>query len=489
MTTSARIGIASVIQESNTFSPRQTTMEDFARGILLAGSAAAARQVGDEWGGAARAVASRGHTPVPIARAWAMSGGTLTADAFGALCQLLRDNLNAAGRLDGLYLGLHGALVAEGIPDADGELLRAVRGQLGDDLPIAVSLDLHANVTPLMAANASFLIGYRTYPHIDQAATGMKAAHLLVNRIETGERLQTVLAKAPMLLPAESQSTTAGPLADLRAMADGMTTRGIRDVSLFPVQPWLDVPELGFAVTVTAPAGDAHATHVLREMRQAAWDRRRDFAVILFAPEDAIAIARRTEGLVVLSESADSPTSGATGDSPAMVAALLEHGAGLRAYVTVCDPVAVAACHDAGLNADVCLAVGAGQDDRFHRPARLDGRVTVLGDRPVVLEGGFMHGQPFDMGRHAVVEAATGLAVLLTEHAACTFDLATWRHVGLDPEHADVVVVRSPHLYTHVFAPIARRMLTLDLPGASTPRLAALPLANVTRPLYPLDDL
>ncbi|PZF86681.1 M81 family metallopeptidase [Jiangella anatolica] len=481
-----RIGLAMLVQESNSWSARQTELGDFQ--TLRTGAAARELDVADEYHGAAGVVRAAGHEGVPLLRAWAMSGGPLTADAAATLERMLLDAIRAAGRLDGLYLGLHGALAADGIGDVDGHLLAAVRDLLGPEIPVAVSLDLHANLTRRMVRQADIVVGYHTYPHIDQVRTGAAAARLLIEQLTTGVRLRTYLAKRPMLVPAEAQSTGDGPIADLRRLADAVTSGGIRDVSIFPVQPWLDVGELGFAVTAVAPADHPTAQHRCDDLAETAWDRRHDFDVELYEPRAAIERARTLDGLVVLSESADSPTAGATGDSPAMVDALLRHGAGLRSLVTVADPAAVAACHDAGPGTRLSLDVGAGIDRRFHRPVRLTGEVRRLGAEPVELDGPFMKGTRYDMGRFAVVDTGLGPAVLLTEQPAPTFDLAPWRHAGLDPREADIVVVRSAHMYTQAYAPIARAALTLDLPGASTPRLDTLAFTNAPRPLYPLDS-
>ncbi|MEV0715776.1 MlrC C-terminal domain-containing protein [Asanoa sp. NPDC050611] len=257
------------------------------------------------------------------------------------------------------------------------------------------------------------------------------------------------------------------------------------DVSLFPVQPWLDVPELGFAVTVTHAGARAEAEALAERLAGEAWAVRREFAVEPVPVPDAIAGIEPGGGPVLLVQSADSPTSGATADSAAVVAALLDSR--LHSLATVVDAPAVAACFDAGAGGRVVTTVGATLDPRWSTPVRLSGVVTRTGDSPVVLTGDSMTGQPVAMGRWATVDTGTGLSVLVTERPAPTFDPAGYRHVGLDPADADVVVVRSATMYRAGFRGFYLRAVLLDLPGASTPRFDYLTFAHAPRPLYPLD--
>jgi len=468
------------------------------------------RGTNTEIAGACEALLEAGAECVPLLRAWAMSGPPLAADAFASLSALLEAELRAAGPLDGLVLSLHGALCAEGREAADAALVALARRVLGPDVAIGVCLDLHANVTEALVAPADFVLGYRTYPHVDQADTGARTARLLLDVLAGRVAPVSALAKRPLLIAAEASDTSAGPLGELRALADAAEgADGVLDASVFTVQPWLDVAELGFGAVVTVDEGVGDAREVAEQLADAAWARRAAFDVPLVAPADAIAEARRRVrgapggsadgwagreagsrgGPVLLSESADSPTAGATADSPAMVRALLADGADLAAFVAVVDAPAVAACFAAGEGARVLLRVGATLDARFHAPVTLDGVVATLReDSPLALAGPVWAGMEVSMGRAAVVRAGA-LRVLLTEQPACTFDTAPFRAVGLEPAQADVVVVRSATLFRAGFADLMRgEPLFLDLPGPSTPRFARLDYRRAPRPLYPLED-
>ncbi|GIE99931.1 microcystinase C [Paractinoplanes rishiriensis] len=484
-----RIAVASIIQETNTFSPQPSTLDDFVAQGYWRGVEAADRSAGTntEIAGAIAHVHRSGHQPVPIVRAWAMSGGVLTARAFAVLRGQLFDGLIGAGPLDALVLCLHGALVAEGEPAADAVLAETARAALRPGTPVIVTHDLHANLTGRIVAAADALVGFHTYPHIDQGDTGRRGAVLAVDLLAGRKRPGTVLAKRPLLIPAEAQAIADPPMGALRRLADEATVGPILDVSLFPVQPWLDVPELGFGVTVTHDGDEAAARAVADRIAGAAWAARESFAVHPVPVDDAVAAIRPGRGPVLLVQSADSPTAGATADSAVVVAALLKRAGEIRAVATLVDAPAVDACHRAGIGGLVNTPIGATLDRRWSEPVRVTGTVTRLAADPVVLTGDSMTGQTVALGRWAVLDTGSGLGLLLTERPAPTFDPAGYRHAGLEPADVDAVLVRSATMYRAGFAGQYAEAVLLDLPGASTPRLDYLTFQHAPRPLFPLD--
>ncbi len=486
-----RVGVASILQETNTFSVARSTIDDFrSQGIHAGADVLALAGSNTEAGGAIVALRERGADPLPLVKAWAMSGGVLDAAALAELGAILEREIRRALPLDGLVLSLHGALVAEGANSGDLVLFRRARSILEDRVPIGVCLDLHAHPVDELTEEASFVIGYRTYPHIDQAETGARTARILLDILEGRRPLKTVVARRPMLTPPEAQGNE-GPFGRLRRHADALAsgTAGVADISLFPVQPWLDVPGIGFAVTVTGVPGDTAAREVAERIADEAWAARDQFNITLVAPADAIERARTSAfHPLLLSESADSPTAGSTGDSPAMVRELLRHGAGLRAYVTLLDAAAVDTCHRAGVGGEVVATVGSSIDRRFHDPVEVSGTVGAVGAGAYPLTGPVFTGMEVSMGGWARIDTGT-LSVLVTERPACTFDPATFAHAGLDPGAADIIVVRSANLFRAGWGARAEGAIILDLPGASTPRLERLVFERATRPLYPVDQI
>lgn len=486
-----RIGLAAIQQESNTFSPVLSNLDDFVVHGYYLGDELRHQLEGTntEIGGALAHLRSQGETAVPLIRAWAQSSGRLSDEAFRDLQDGLVASIQDALPLDGLILALHGALVTESIDSADAELVALARKTLGEGVPIAVSLDLHANVTAELAALSDILIGYKTHPHVDMSDTGERTARLLLGLLRGESAPVHVLEKRPMLVPAEAMMTSAAPMQVLRAEASALATPSVLDISLFPVQPWLDVPELGFGVVVTTDGDRREAGAIARALADQAWERRREFRLELYAPRDAVQEARSSAVRpFLISESADSPSAGAAADSPVMIDALLRYGRDLDSIVTVVDAAAVAECFTAGTAAMVTVEVGCSIDSRFHEPVRVTGRVGDIGSDPVTLTGPSFTGIQFSMGRWAVLHAGR-LAILLTERAAYTSDPQTFRHVGLDPDLADVIVVRSATQFRAGYPKdSADAAIVLDVEGASTPSFERLHYERLSEELYPLAE-
>jgi len=483
-----RVAVASILQETNTFSLVRCSIGDFSISIA---AAALEQSVGtnSEMAGAVATLETQGATVVPIVHAWAMPSGPVTGDAFETLQDLLSTGLADAGEVDGLVLSLHGAMVADGHPDADSDLISTARQALGSGPPIVISLDLHANVTRRMVDAVDGLTAYHTDPHVDMAAAGTRAAHQLVDIIAGRARPSIALAKRPMLLPAEAMNTTTGPLAAIRARGLSEAPDRLIELSIFPVQPWLDVPEHGLGVVAVVDSDLGGAKELAELVASEAWDRRHDFVVNrLCTPREAIERAAASDTRpFIIAESADAPTAGATGDSPVMVETLLRYSHDLTAYVPIVDPQSVDLCHRAGAGVRVNLSVGATLDTRWWTPVAVTGTIRTVGSGTYRLEGASFTGTEVTMGRFAIVDVGA-IALLLSERPAWTSDPATFRYVGLPLEAADVIIVRSCTDFRPNYPPSSTaEAITLDVPGAATPRLENLEFEHSPRPMYPID--
>ena len=481
-----RVAVASVVQESNTFAAAKCRPEDFdwAEGE----AAGAVRGVNSETAGVLQVLEEAGAEAVPLLRAWAMPSGPLTAEAFGAVREALAAGTARAGRCDGMVLSLHGAMAADGFPDADGQLISEVRRALGPETPLVISLDLHANLTRRMVEPVDGLSAFHTDPHVDMAEAGKRAARMLLE-ILAGAVLSIGLAKRPMLVPAETMNTETGPLAAVRAEALAEAPPDLVDLCLFPVQPWLDVPELGLGVAAVVRGGGRRGAQAFAERTaDRIWARRGEFVMRNFLPPGqavSVAAASRVRPFL-LAQSADAPTAGAAGDSPAMIEPL-RRAAPLVSYLTVVDPAAAARCSQAGEGAEVTLRVGAGIDGRWHPPVEVAGRVLRAGAGSYRLEGAGFHGMEVSMGRFAVL-AADNLRLLVSERPAWSSDPAAFRFAGLPPEEADIIVVKSCSDFRPNFPDSSPHAVTVDTPGAASPRLERLTFRNAPRPLWPFDQ-
>lgn len=482
-----RIAVASLQQESNSFAPAQTTLEDFIHDYLLEGPAVQGlRGTESEVSGFLDVIDAAGAEAVPVLAAHAVSGGPVRAAGFAELSRRLVDGLRAAGPLDGVLLGLHGAMVVEGTDDGSARVLAAVRTAVGD-VPLAATVDSHANLTAAMMDEADILIPYRTYPHVDVRETGQRAARLLLEMLSG--RLDPVLAvaKVPMLLPAETHLTDRQPMWSLWLHLETLRRNGtVVDGGLCPVQPWLDLPDLGFGVVVLTDGDPAAARTSADALARDAWALRHAFDVALVEPLEAVRRALAMDGRpVILAESADAPGAGSPGDGTAVLQALMELRVTDRVLLTLVDPEAVQACAAAGVGSRLTVSVG-GKRGRYSAPVAVTGTVRRVGVAEFVFTAGYT-GTVAKMGMTAVLDTGA-IRVVLTERAVPPFDPALYRAVGLEPQEAKIVVVKSPAGFRAAYEPIAHAIIHVDSPGHSPPNLRRLSYVRRPLPCFPFED-
>jgi microcystin degradation protein MlrC len=489
---SPRIAIASLMQETNTFSPIPTTRAVFETYYVLRGD-----ELLDGYGAARVEVPAfldvlraAGASPVPLFAAYAAAAGRCTRATFEEFMEEIETRLAASGPLDGLLLALHGALVLEDAPDGEGEIIERLRAILPADRPIGVSLDLHGHVTPRMLQPNTFLIGYRDYPHTDIYETGERTARLMLD-VVAGRRWPVMaLAKRPVLVSPVCARTTDGPLKPVADAARQMEADGtVLHAAIFPVQPWLDVPDLGFAALVCADGDPRAARNAAEGLAEELWRRRADFDPGLVSLAQAIAVGLSAPGVTVVSDTGDAPTGGAAADSAAVLAGLLAAGAANAARLslaTLCDPAAAAAAHRAGLEATLSLTLGHAFSPGT--PVAVVARVISLSDGSYVMRDKGTEGLSIRMGPTAVL-AIGSIRMLVRSNPSTEWDTGMYLSQGLDPRQAALVFVKSPSHFRASFGPLAARILLADTPGSTCADMRRIPFRHVTRPLYPLDGM
>jgi microcystin degradation protein MlrC len=484
-----RLFVAMVSHETNTFSPLPTGRAQFEAGELRYGGELLEtyRGTGTCLGGMIAAAGERSAALVPSIAASASPAGRVTKDFYEETRARLLADLRAAGPLDGVLLDLHGAMVVEGLDDGEGDLLRAVRATVGD-LPVAVTLDFHANLTRAMVETATLLHGYKTYPHVDMEARGREAAARLADVVAGRLRPARAWRQPPLLPPIAGQATARGPMRRLHDLAHVMERRpGVISVSVFAGFPLADIHDAGLSVYVVTDGDQALADALADELAAAAWDLRHDFLHTALSPAEAIARALALDGgPVVLADIADNPGGGAAGDTTTLLRALL--AAGVRSTTVAClwDPEAVAACARAGAGAAVSVTVGGRVDPAHGAPLPLTGRVRTLSDGRFVYRGPMNRNLEGRLGPTAVLEV-DGVKVILVSHRRQALDPEMIRIAGIDPGAEKILVVKSTIHYRAAFEPIARAILEVDAPGLSSSNLARFPFAHVRRPIFPLD--
>lgn len=476
------------MQESNTFSPVKTRYEDFDPAF---GVTALARHDGKltEMGGFIDSLRRAKRDIAPVCAAWAITAGRFVRADFERLAREFGDALGALKKPEALLLAMHGAQTAEGEDDVEGHILGIARSVLGPDIPIVLTLDLHANVTQAMVERATAICGYHTYPHVDMFETGQKAARILLRTLAGKSKPKMAWRKLPLIVPAENASTSKGPMEKLVSRARDLEKRGkALSASLFTVQPWMDIHEMGGSIVVVtdgdAKAADRHA----KSIAQRFWDTRRKFDAQLTPVEEAIKQALKTDGgPVVLAESSDSTGSGSPGDSTGVLKHLVNAQLTGGAAIFVVDPEAVAALHLAGVGAEITVDLGGKFDRRNSKPVTVTGRVRSLSDgRWTPRARGYNPGIEQSMGNAAVLDVGQ-VRILVGERSTMTVDPALFRCFGIDPLYCKIVVVKSPNGFRAAYEPIAKKIFVVDTPGVSTANFSKLPWKRVSRPIYPLD--
>ena len=485
-----RIALAEFKQETNTFVPFTTTVQTFEEQYLYRGAEmlTAFGKARLEIPGALDAIREAGAEAVPLLATMAMASGTVERKSFDILMGEIEERLKAAVPVDGVFLALHGAMIIEDEADAESEIVRRVRALLKPGTPMTVSLDLHGHITAAMLQPDVAYIGYREFPHIDMYETGYRCAKLLIDWIHGKVKPVMALAKRHMVFSPDSARTTVPPLADIVAEGRAMEARGeVLHVSLFPVQPWIDTPDLGFAALV---CGEDRATAQAAADRLAkmAWDRRAEFEPNVTPLKETIRIGLTSPGLTVVSDSGDTPSGGAAADSTAVLGALLHAGADRADRIsicTICDAEAAAEAARAGVGKIVTLKVGHKRSG-LGGPLTVTGKVKVISDGSYVLEGPGGNGMVGEMGL-TVVLAIGSIRLNLRSIPHFEWDLGIHHSVGLDPASAALVFVRSPAHFRVSYTPIAARIFLADTPGPTCVNMRRIPFTSVTRPFYPLD--
>lgn len=486
-----RFFVAMFSHETNTFSTLPTGRRQFeARDLRYGGEILEAyRGTGTCLGGMIDAAAARGATLVPSLAAAASPAGRVSADFFNATKQRLLADLRAAGRLDGILLDLHGAMVPEHTEDGEGDLLRTVREAVGPSVPIAVTLDLHANVTAEMVRHVTLLHGYKTYPHVDMDQRGREATERLLD-VAAGRVHPTVAWRQPPLLPPiAGQLTARGPMRRLYDLAGEMEQDPrVVSISIFAGFPLADIKDAGLSIYV-ATDGDQQLADALGDRLAAtAWEHRREFLHTAVPVGEAVARALAAEGRpVVLADIADNTGGGAAGDTTEILRELLRVGARQTTVACIWDPEAVRACVTAGVGATATVRVGGKVDPTHGTPIEVGGRVRTLSDGRFVHKGPMFRGLEGRLGPTAVLDV-NDLKIILISLRWQTLDPEMMRFVGIDPTAEKILVVKSSVHYRAAFEPLAHAIIEVDAPGLSSSNLARFTFKHVRRPIYPLDE-
>ena len=475
-----RIAVGGFLHESHSFAPMPTRYADFLRpagypGLshgpamldAVRGSAAAIA-------GAIAAVEAAGDVPVPLLWCMASPAGPVQAEAFERIAALLCAGLAQAAPLDGIVLDLHGAALAEGAPDAEGELLRRVRAIAGRT-PVAVTLDPHANMTALMVAGADVIVPYRTYPHIDMRVVGARAVALLRQRMALGRPFARAFRQLDYWMPITSQCTMMGPMQAVMQRRAALEA-GVVELAWCFGFPYADFADCGPAIAAFAldqSSADAAADALLAELAA----REPEFAGGVLPAAEAVAQAlAEPAGPVVIADTQDNPGGGGHGDTTGLLAELIRQGAAGAVVCSINDAASAAACHAAGVGAALALRLGG---ISFGDPLEVQATVLALRDAPFALTGPMSAGNTADIGPCALIEVAGGVRVIVASRKIQAYDQAILRHVGLEPSALPIIALKSSVHFRADFTRVARRILVAAAPGPVAADPATLPFRHV----------
>jgi microcystin degradation protein MlrC len=406
------------------------------------------------------------HELVPLLWTSGGAGGLVTADAFERIAGELVGRLSTAMPVDAVYLDLHGAMVSEPFEDGEGEILRRVRAAVGPAVAIVISLDYHSNVTPAMVEHSDALVAYLTYPHVDRAETGERAASAMRVLLDRGRPQGRALRKPNFLIPLDDQCTLVEPsriIVSRSVVAEG----DLVNLSYLAGFPPSDLYWCGPAVVVhawTQEAADRAADALMREIAL----QEPNFAVEMVSPEEgvarAISVARGATRPVVIADTQDNPGCGGTADTTGLLRALVEAGAEGAVVGFLCDAEAAKAAHAAGEGAVIDIALGGRSGPEGVEPFRGRFAVTRLAPGRFRTTGSVSGGRSVDLGPMALLTLG-GVSVAVTSKRMQALDQEPFRHLGVEPAHQRILGLKSTCHFRGEFEPIAAGVIVVLAPG------------------------
>jgi microcystin degradation protein MlrC len=476
--------------ETNTFSTVQTDLDAFRAQQYLVGEAVRDAHAGNATvvGGFLDVIDRNGDEAVLTVTSHATPSGLVTKEAFDTMVGHIVEGATAHPDADGVLLGLHGAMVPEGLDDGEGETIRRVREVVGE-IPIVVVLDLHSHITELMVEQATAIIGYQKYPHTDMGERGVEAAELVV-RIANGEVTPIAALNKPLMMPPVGTChTEAGLYVEL--WQDALRKdrpKEILTTSLFAGFPFADVPSLGYAVLTYADGDQEVADTEAARLGAAAWEGREAFRYHPTSIADAVTRAREaTEGPIVIADMADNPGGGSSNDGVELLRELLKQGVDRAAVGTIYDPAVVQQAVSAGVGETVKISLGAKTDDLHGEPIDIEGRIRLIYNGRFQYKGPMLRGAWGDIGLAAVINV-NGIDVIACSKRVQTRDPEVFRSAGIDPFDYHILAVKSAVHFRAGFNSIAKEIIIADGPGLTSLDLSIFPYTRISRPMWPIDS-
>lgn len=494
------IAIAGFHHETNTFAPQPTPYEEFVKddgwpGLVTNEEVIAALEpLNLGMGGFIQAAHQHQWQLAPILWCNAEPYAHVTEDAYerivGSIVGKLAALLESTAPPDGLYLCLHGAMVAQHIDDGEGELLSRIRQLTGASLPIVISLDLHANISPRMFELSDAMAIFRTYPHIDMADTGRRAFNLLHQMIETGTKPAKAFRQGDFLLPLTAQYTGAAPTNNIYAQVEDLSAVAGVSCDFACGFPPSDIPHCGPSAVAYA-ADEKQAQQIVDSLMQTVSRLESEFAARLMDAKDAVETASQLAAEqqkkshpkpVVIADVQDNPGAGGSGDTTGLLYAMLQQGLTNACLAAIWDPVTAQQATDAGISQVIECSIGGKSATEGVRPWQGNAEVVALSDGNFYGVGPMMKGTQYKLGPMALLRITTDKAdvqvVIASERGQC-LDRGFLLTLNIDPPEMSVIAVKSSVHFRNDFENLASHILLAACPGANPCDLSAIPYTRL----------
>jgi len=486
-----RVGILGLQHESNTFSPKPTTLTDFQNKVLLTGDAVR-QEMADthhELAGFFAGMDQAGHETVPLLFTQATPAGAIDADTADQLIRMAMEQLDNAGPLDGLLVAPHGAGVSEKYRDFDGHWLSLVRERVGPDAPMICTLDPHANVSQRMIDACDATVAYHTNPHIDQRDVGLEAAHLMDQTLRGRIKPTQAMGNPRTAISIDKQETAAQPCVDLYDQARNVLQQdGVLSTSVILGFPYADVAEMGSKLIVVTDNNTQAAQDHSDELAHWLREHRHRYDCDLPTVEQAVKAAAADKKRVCLLDVGDNIGGGSAADGTEVAHALHRQSVG-RSFVCLYDPPAAEKASTAGVGARLDLSMGGASGEQRTGPLTAQVSVRKLHD------GKFQESQPrhggrvrYDMGATAIVETDTGLTVMLNSIRTPPFSLQQLIGAGLDPERFHVLVAKGVNAPIAAYETVCQRFIRVNTTGVTGADMTTFTFHHRPKPLHPFED-
>jgi len=484
----ARIAVGGIQHETNVFAPYQAGFDVFAQRDEWPPLSRGEQMLHEVRGvnlpvtGAIERLEALGHEIVPLLWCSATPSAPVTEDAFERISAMMLETLQESAGIDGVLLDLHGAMVCTHVSDGDGELLRRIREAVGVATPVVATLDLHANISDAMVAQASVLEAFRTYPHVDMRDTGVRAVdHLdLLLKNNLTRYPATAIRRTNFLIPPVWGCTLVDPARSIYQHLCNQIQGREGGLSLACGFPLSDVPEAGPAILAYG-FDETSVNEVADSLLAEIEDREGEFSGHLYSVEEAVTEAIRisasAKGPVILTDNQDNPGGGGPGDTTEILRTLVLSDTEDAVVGVICDPQAVESAHTAGISAKINISLGGKSGYPGSQPFTTEFKVLAVSSGRFRATGPMLAGAEIDLGPTALLEVG-GVRVVVGSKTVQTMDQSMFRHLGIEPAQQKIIAIKSSVHFRNDFQAICAAVLPVISPGPVIVDLSAVPFQD-----------